>query len=148
MLDHELRVQKTQLTRADKVAAHGVPALLVAVGTYMTTSDGARQAFGAGHLGPSTALFRRVAGLRTAWLGVAVLALHRADQHRALGWLLLTMAMNPAADMALAVKSGGGRRALVHLPGILATSIFGARLLRLTQPPNRPNLGHERADLS
>lgn len=126
----QLQTRDTRLTQTDRVAVHAVPALLMAVGTYMVTDEESMRAFGAGQLGSSTTPFRKVAGLRTAWLGLALLTLHRAGQHRALGGLLLIMAPNPATDLALAVSTGGGRRALIHLPGILTTSICGARLLR------------------
>ena len=135
MTDRQLVTRATPLTLPDRAALHVVPAALALIGGYMFVSDRSSRAFGSGQPTPSPALFRRVAGLRTAWLGVAVLTLCRADQHRPLGWLLLAMAANPASDMALVAMAGGGRRSLVHLPGTLATAVLGAHLLRLTGHP-------------
>lgn len=139
MREHQPRTSTTPLTPTDRVAVHTVPAVLAAVGACMAGADTDRvsRTFGVGQRESSAKLFRRVAGLRTTWLGLAVVTLYRAGQYRALGWLLLIMGLNPAADLALAAAAGGGRRSLVHLPGTLATIIVGARLLRLTQPPSR-----------
>jgi len=112
--------------------SEAVALLLMVIGAYVTLSSRAGTAYGAGPRVAEATLFRRAAGLRTAWLGACVVVLERAGQHRALGWLLLTMAANPAADLVLAAASGGRWRALAHLPGTLATASLGLRLLRRT----------------
>jgi hypothetical protein len=118
---------------SDPVLTYGVAAVLL-IGAFMTLSSRATTAFGAGPAVAEADLFRRAAGLRTAWLGACVITLHRAGQHRALGWVLLLMAANPASDLALSWSSGGRWRALAHLPGTAATAGLGLRLLRRTTP--------------
>ena len=70
----------------------------------------------------------------TAWLGLTVLILHRAGQHRALGLLRIVMTANPAADLAMAATAGPPHRALAHISDIVATATIGCRLLRRTRP--------------
>ncbi|WP_380169654.1 DUF4267 domain-containing protein [Jannaschia sp. R86511] len=106
--------------------------MLLLIGVFMTLSNRTATVFGAGPNVSEAVLFRRVAGLRTAWLGAAVIALHRAGQRRSLGWVLLLMSANPAADLALSWSSGGRWRALAHVPGVAATTGLGLHLLRRT----------------
>lgn len=135
MSDHSGPTQRTRLTRLDAAAIYGTAALLVAIGASTVVDHRASEAYSAREIQSPAKLFQRVAGLRVAWLGLAVLTLHRAREHRALGWLLLLMTLNPVSDTALGALEGGGRRSLSHLPGALVTASLGGHLLRRTRDP-------------
>lgn len=105
-----------------------VAAVLLVIGLYIISSESAATGFGAG-ADANPALFRWVAGLRTAWLAVAILVVQRLAGRTALGWLLIAMALNPIADLVAAAVAGGGRLALVHLPGTAVTLGVGTWLL-------------------
>lgn len=135
MADHPGTTQRTRLTGLDSAAIYGTAALLVAVGASTVVDHRASEAYSAREIESPATLFQRVAGVRVAWLGLAVLTLHRAREHRALGWLLLLMALNPVSDTVLGALAGGGRRSLSHLPGALVTASLGAHLLRRSQAP-------------
>lgn len=123
--------QGSSLESTTRALTYTVATVLLAVGCFMIASRRAGSAFGLGPGASEADLFRRTAGLRTAWLGACIVVLHRTGEHRALGWVLLAMAANPASDAGVAAISGGRGRALAHLPGILATAGLGWRLLSL-----------------
>lgn len=118
------------LGAVDRLLINGVAGLLVAIGVlFVRDPRTAARLFGVpGDRHPL--VFHYVTGLRTAWLGGAVLMLHRAGHDEVLGRLLLAMALNPAADLAVAASFGSPRRALVHAPGIVVTAALGRRLQR------------------
>lgn len=133
-VDEVPRQDHPVLDSPERLPSYTVAAVLMIIGGFMTMSRRAASVYGAGPGASESDLFRRATGLRTAWLGACIVVLHRAGHHRALGWVLLTMAANPASDLGLSASTGGRWRALAHLPGTLATAGLGLRLLRITRP--------------
>lgn len=107
-----------------------VSMILLGLGALITlTPESGERAFG---LDGYSSGFQLVAGLRTSYLGFIVLLLTLADERRALGILLISLALNPLDDFLTVLAAPGGNfwDAAVHLPGFVVTLLLGGYLLR------------------
>lgn len=110
-----------------------VGASLVAIGLLLMVDPRAgERAFGKEPDGGDDHTFHRAAGVRQAYLGVLIVLLAIMGERRALGVLLLTASVVPAADflLALGAPDGGFARAFRHVPSVPLVLGLGVHFLK------------------
>jgi hypothetical protein len=110
-----------------------VGASLVGIGLLLLVDPKAgERAFGKDPGGEGDRTFHRATGVRQAYLGALIIILALLGERRALGALLLTASVVPAADFLLALKAPGGnlRRSFRHAPSIPLVVALGLHFSR------------------
>ena len=76
--------------------------------------------------------FHRATSIRQAYIGALIILLALVREQRALGALLVTASVVPAADFLLALKApdGGFGKALRHAPSVPLVVALGLHFLR------------------
>lgn len=115
------------------VLSLGVGASLVAIGLLLLFDPRAgKRAFGKDPGEEDDHTFHRATGIRQAYIGALIILLALVRERRALGALLVTASVVPAADFLLALKApdGGLGKALRHAPSVPLIVALGLHFLR------------------
>jgi hypothetical protein len=110
-----------------------VGASLVAIGLLLLVGlKAGERAFGKDPGPEGDRIFHRATGVRQAYLGVLIVLLALLRRRRALGVLLITASVIPAADLLLALQAPGGSfgKALRHAPSVPFVVALGSHFLR------------------
>jgi len=118
--------------RTPVLLSGAVGASLVAIGLLLLVDpEVGERAFGKEPGGEGDRTFHRATGVRQAYLGALILLLALLQERRALGVLLLTASVVPAADFLLALRGPGGSlgKALRHAPSVPLVVALGLHFL-------------------